>query len=80
VLKGSISDAHTGKPVRATVAIAGAKARVKVDDDGSFAVELKPGRYELVISSPRHVTQTKSVLLRPGDVVILNVDMTPRER
>jgi hypothetical protein len=80
VLKGIISDARSGKPVRGSVTIAALKTRVKVDEDGSFAVELKAGRYEVLIASPRHVSQTKLVVLRPGDVVILNLDMTPRER
>lgn len=80
VLKGIISDARTGRPVRGTVTIPALKTRVKVDDDGSFSVELRAGRYDVSIASPRHVSQTKSVQLRPGDVVILNLDMTPRDR
>ena len=75
-LRGSIRST-TGKPVAAAVRITGSKTKVKVGADGRFEVQLEAGTWSLVISAPRHVTQTKSVTLAPGDQAIFQVDLQP---
>ncbi len=75
-LRGSIRST-TGKPVAAAVRIAGSKTKVKVSPDGRFEVQLEAGTWSLTISAPRHVTQTKSVTLAPGDQAIFQVDLQP---
>lgn len=75
-LRGSIRST-TGKPVTASVRITGSKTKVKVSPDGRFEVQLEAGTWSLVISAPRHVTQTKSVTLAPGDQAIFQVDLQP---
>lgn len=75
-LRGSIRSI-TGRPVTASVRITGSKTKVKVGADGRFEVQLEAGTWSLVISAPRHVTQTKSVTLAPGDQAIFQVDLQP---
>lgn len=75
-LRGSIRST-TGKPVTASVRITGSKTKVKVSPEGRFEVQLEAGTWSLVISAPRHVTQTKSVTLAPGDQAIFQVDLQP---
>jgi hypothetical protein len=79
-IKGTIVDADNGRPIRGLISIRAEKKRYKADETGTFSIELRAGRYDVTIFSPGHIVQTKTVELKPGDVVILNVDMTPRRR
>ncbi len=78
VLRGSIKDARTGDVIAGTVTIPSIKRKLEVGKDGSFSTELTAGRYEVIISSPKLQPQTKVIEIRAGDVVILNIDMSPR--
>ncbi len=51
----------------------------KVDDKGSFQLDLPPGSYDVVIEAAGYVTQRRHVQVEPKGVVVLNVDL-PRAR
>ncbi|MBN1962288.1 MAG: hypothetical protein JW841_15235 [Deltaproteobacteria bacterium] len=80
ILKGNLIDATTGKPIRGVITINDTQKRIIANKSGAFSVELHAGRYDITITSRGHLTQNKNVLLKAGEVVILNVDMTPKRK
>lgn len=50
------------------------------DADGSLAVDLPPGKYEVHISAQGQRPQTRRVRIRDRGVTILNVDLRPARR
>ncbi|MBI3179011.1 MAG: carboxypeptidase regulatory-like domain-containing protein, partial [Deltaproteobacteria bacterium] len=48
------------------------------DAEGKFNPKVKAGRYQILITSKRYVTQIKEIEIRAGDTVILNVDLAPK--
>ncbi len=79
-VRGSVKDARSGKPVDATIFIPTLGLKEQAGKDGAFEIELKAGRYQVIISNSRHATQTKEVTISAGEVIILNIDMTPKTR
>ncbi len=77
-LKGQLKDEASGKPVAGLVVIPALNKKIKAAADGGFEAELVAGRYDVMISSPRYTTQTKSIVISSGEVVILNIDMAKR--
>ncbi len=78
-IKGSIKDGHSGKPLKGEVFIPALGKRLTSDKDGLFEAELKAGRYQVLISAPKYVTQKKEIEIRAGEVVILNLDMAGKK-
>jgi hypothetical protein len=79
VLQGSLKDRHTGKPLRGVVFVPTAELRGQADENGAFRLQLKAGRYEILVSAPGHVTQRAQISVHDGEVVILNLDLTRDE-
>jgi hypothetical protein len=79
VIRGSIKDGHTGRPVpHATAFIPLAGKQMQAADDGTFDAQVQVGVYQVLISAKGYVTQRKQVRVREGDVVIINADLLPR--
>jgi hypothetical protein len=77
-MKGSLKDGRSGKPLKGDIFIPALSKRIQADKDGNFEAELKAGRYQVLISAPKYVTQKKEIEIRAGEVVILNLDMVGR--
>ncbi len=78
-LKGSVRSA-AGKPLPALISIPARKLRKRAKKrSGGFKLEqLETGTFDVLISMPRYVTQRRKIKLRPGDIVILNVELDPK--
>jgi hypothetical protein len=79
-IRGSLRDKGTGMPVVGVISIPSAGKTVYSNGEGNFAVELPSGRHELLITAPDMKPQEKQITVGPGEVVILNVDMTPQRK
>lgn len=64
-----------GKPVAATLTIEPLGQTITAGADGSFEIDVAPGRYEVVIRAPGYREQRRSVTIEEGGVLILNVDL-----
>ncbi len=75
-LRGTIKDAE-GSPLAASVVIAGIKGgRFKTDaKTGAFSAQVPVGDHTVAVGARGYRTQKKKIRIRPGDVVILNVDL-----
>jgi hypothetical protein len=79
-LSGQVRSAREGQPLQAWLVIPEAKVRQRADARGSFQVQLKQGRYRVILSAPGHLTQTKVITVREGEQAIFNVDLFPKPR
>lgn len=77
-VKGSLKDSRRGTVLRGEIFIPALGKKIRTEADGSFAAALKAGRYQVLISAKKYVTQKKEIEIRAGDVVILNVDMNAK--
>ena len=78
-LKGSVRAAGGG-PLKAKVSIPTRKKRVNTKaKDGAFSLKLQTGKFDVLISRRGYVTQRRKVVLKSGDVVILNVELYPKK-
>ena len=75
-IRGKIANAKTGRKVSADVFVPALKIKVQSDKNGEFSVTVTPGEYDVIISAKGLVSQKKRLKVRPGDVLILNVDMS----
>jgi hypothetical protein len=64
-----------GEALVPTVQITPGARTVSVAADGSFEVELPPGRYTVVVTAPGYTSQRRDVRLSLGEVTVLNVDL-----
>lgn len=75
-LRGTIKAAVDGKPLAASIVVTGIKDRFASDGaSGSFSFQLPVGDHNVAVGAPGYRTQKKKIRIRPGDVVILNVDL-----
>jgi hypothetical protein len=79
-IRGSLRDKGTGMPVVGTLTIPGAGKKVFTTVEGNFTVDLPAGRHQLLITATDMKPQEKRLTIGPGEVVILNIDMTPQRR
>ena len=78
-LRGTVRSA-SGKPLPALVAIPARNVRTRAaKGTGKFEHKLQTGVFDVLISMPRYVTQRRKIKLRPGDLVILNVELAPKK-
>ena len=77
-LTGVVRSRGTGKPIAAQLEIAEAKAKVAVDAEGMFRLDVPGGSYTVVISAPGYLEQKKQVKVASGDRAIFNVELHPR--
>jgi hypothetical protein len=76
VVQGTVMDVK-GEPVAAKVSIPTRGIKVKADGKGRFSLKLETGTFDVLISSKGAVTQRHKIKLRPGEEVILNVELFP---
>lgn len=66
-------------PLRAQILVRDLRGRTRASgesgDDGSFEIELAPGRYRVTISVPGYRSHSRNVQVDANGVAILNVDM-----
>lgn len=79
-VQGSLKDKGSGMPVVGILSISKMKMKIRTKDDGTFAVDLPAGLHRLVITAPNVIPQEKQIMINPGEVVILNIDMTPQRK
>ena len=75
-IRGTIKN-NRGKAIAANIVAVGVKkGRTKTDPKtGRFSLKLPVGQHNVIVSAKKYRSQKKKIQLRPGDVVILNVDM-----
>jgi hypothetical protein len=79
--KGSVKSAQTGHALGgAEVFIPALNQHIQATAEGTFEITVKAGRYQVLVSAPGHLTQTKELTLRDGEVVILNIDLQARRK
>jgi len=78
-LKGTVTDVEKGTPVAgARVLVRGLQAEARTDAQGQFSLELPSGVHALSVIHTEYATQTvDSVEIYPGEVMALNVEVTP---
>jgi hypothetical protein len=64
-----------GKPLIATIAVSPPGSEHESGPDGRFSIDVPPGRYQVQISKPGYVTQTKEVVVAEKAVIVINVDL-----
>ena len=74
-VRGSLKNADNGRAIQGMVFFPTLNLKIRTDPHGRFQTTLKSGRYQVLITAPRFVTQKKEIQVRGGDSVILNVDM-----
>jgi len=75
-LRGTIKAAVDGKPLASSIVVTGIKDRFASDPtSGAFSFQLPVGDHNVAVGAPGFRTQKKKIRIRPGDVVILNVDL-----
>ena len=78
-IRGSLKDSRSGKPVaQGQIFIPLLNKKIRPDKQGKFSAKVRAGRYQILISAKKYVTQKKEIEIRAGDVVILNLDMSRR--
>ncbi|MCC6811210.1 MAG: carboxypeptidase regulatory-like domain-containing protein [Deltaproteobacteria bacterium] len=74
-LRGIVKDGRTGASLAAEIFVPSLGLKWISDDDGRFHRELPAGRHTVLVSAKGYLTQKKEIDVRPGDVVILNIDL-----
>lgn len=74
-VKGSIRDLQ-GKPVQATLTLEADGTTVEVAEDGTYELELRPGRHTLIFAFEGLQTQRRVIEVEERGVVILNVALS----
>jgi len=64
-----------GKAIAVRLRVEPVGTEAKVDNKGSFQLDLPPGGYDVVIEADGYVTQRRRVQVEPKGVVVLNVDL-----
>jgi len=76
-LKGTVRNLK-GEPLKAKITIPTRKVKARADEQGTFALQLETGLVDVLISHKGYLTQRHKIRLRPGEEVILNVELYPR--
>ena len=73
-IRGVIQGSN-GQPLSARIVIRPLGRELTADVEGSFAVEVAPGEYDVEVSAPGHRAQTRHVTVSEQGVVVLNVQL-----
>jgi hypothetical protein len=79
-LRGLVQDENSGRPLAALILIPTLGKKIRVDAQGTFAEKIPAGRYNVLVSAAGYASQGNPVNVRPGEVVILNIDLKPKRR
>lgn len=74
VVRGLVRD-YDGNTVRATIRVTPGSRTTQTSADGSFELELEPGRYRVTVTAQGFASQEREISLSAGEVTILNVDL-----
>ena len=74
-VRGKVLDLK-GNPIAATITITPGAQTVTVDPDGSFELELPPGKYTVVFEHEDYTKQQRRIRVHDRGVVILNIALT----
>jgi len=72
-LAGSLKDAETGNSLRGKIFIPALDLKVRSSSNGEFSIDVPPGRYQILISSPERHTQVTEIKIRATERVLLNI-------
>lgn len=75
-VKGEVRDLK-GNPLQAKISITPGDEVIEVGEDGTFELELKPGRYTLRFEHPDLSPQKRFIRVQDRGVVILNIALAP---
>jgi 5-hydroxyisourate hydrolase-like protein (transthyretin family) len=75
-VRGAVLDL-SGNPVAAKITITPGDHEVDVKEDGSFELELTPGRYTVRFHHADYKNQMRVVVVEDRGVVILNIALSP---
>ena len=80
MISGTVVDAKTGKPLKATIEREGTKVKaLGTGSDGSFGIpNLAPGDYSLAASSPGYLTATASVKVEAGQTARTQIKLVKK--
>jgi hypothetical protein len=73
-IRGIVRDL-TGKPIAASIRVEPLELEVSSDGQGSFRVDVPPGRYDVVLRAKGYAEQRRKVIVDRDGVVLLNVDL-----
>ena len=74
-LRGTVRS-RSGRPLRrATAKVYPGGAKTKVDAQGRFRLDVKPGSYKVRLRAYGYQSQNRSVVVRKNGVVVLNVEL-----
>jgi hypothetical protein len=76
-LKGTVRSVK-GVPLKAKITIPTRKVKSRADAGGNFVLVLRTGLVDVLITHRGYLTQRHKIKLRPGEEVILNVELFPR--
>lgn len=71
-VRGHVRD-YQGNPVSARILITPGSHEVELSADGSFSVDLEPGRYSLRFLADGYAPQMRTILIRDKGVVVLDI-------
>jgi hypothetical protein len=74
-IRGQIKGVGGGKLGSITILIPELDRQVEATQEGTFSLAVQPGDYTLVISAKGFRTQRKSIRVKEGGTVILNIDL-----
>jgi hypothetical protein len=69
-----------GSALRAHIRVDPLGLELDADEKGAFTLDVAPGSYEVTISAPGHVSQTRSAVVEQDGVTILVVDLARSRR
>lgn len=78
-LRGQVRS-FDGKHLPAFVRIEPGDREVQADEEGTFRLDLKPGKYQVKVSLEGYKTQLRTVEVRKNGVMVLNVDLEKERR
>ncbi len=70
-----VIQANNGQPIAARIVIRPIGRELTADAEGSFAIEVPPGEYDVEVSAAGHRTQSRHVTVAEQGVVVLNVQL-----
>jgi RNase P/RNase MRP subunit p29 len=76
-IRGQVVD-FDSNPIRATVRIPALDLEVQSAEDGTFAFDVEPGQWDIVVTADGYRTQHSRVEVAPEGVVVMNVEMRRR--
>ncbi len=77
LVRGSVLDLQ-GQPIEAQITVLPEEELVQVSPDGSFELELSPGKHTLRFEQPGYSSQKRVIHVEERGVVILNIALSPQ--